>query len=936
MLRRCFTSVASRTAIVVCALILLPAVCAATAAPAAAGTQRATGPSPSLSLMKAAGHDTSPPLRSVKPVPAPKHRTQLPLRPGRPLQLPVKHDPVVQQTSRPAVSPAAAPALSANFDGVGQGFKGPQGTFTDPADPSDPNAAVGASQVVETVNDDLAVFSKTGTVQFGPVTQQSVFSGFSGGGLCPSAGQGDATIRYDATAGRWMLSYFAFNTDANDNAVAPYYECFAVSQTSDASGAWNRYAFQMASFPDYPKIAVWPDAYYVTYNLFPADGSAARGEVCALNRSAMLDGGAAATTPCFTVASPFTSLLPADMDGTSAPPAGEPEVVLALGASNTTLDYWRFSVDWATPSDSTLTGPAALTVAAYNPICNGRTGCVPQGDSTQKLDGLGDRLMYRLAYRNLGGRQLLVTDDSVSTGTGIGVRWYELELGSGGLSVDQQSTYQPDSTDRWMGSIDLDEAGNIALGYSASGAQVSPGIRFTGRLAGDPSGQMTLGEQTIINGGGSQTGDDRWGDYTSMATDAADGCTFWYTNQYLAATGEFDWHTRLASFRLPGCPPIPFSTLTYTGATTSDYHDAFTASATLTAGGSPVTGAPVTFTLGQGLTGETCTASTNSAGSAACTLTPEEAAGQVPITARFAGNSAAGPSTATTTFTITKEETALAYTGQQRIANGVPARLTAVLTEDGVTPVSGRQVTITIGTGATQQQCTGTTGSDGTAACDITPSQPLNSTATVPLHASFGGDAFYRPSSADATLLLQYMTGRAYGISATVNLLAISAGVPPQPDTGQVRTAGAVTVNPGCADSVAALVLSARALCPKVVTTIAPGTVTATTTVAQASISVPGLPVISVSGLDATAFASCGTATGSATLQLSIAGQPVTVPAAPNSSIPLPGGAITINQQTPVPGADHGVTEEAFHLQALNGTVDVVLGYASGASHNCV
>lgn len=931
------TRPATWIAAVVCGFTLLPGTAAASVRVAV--SPPTAGPRPSLSLVRALGHGTSPPLGRIKPVPAPRHMPQIAVRPGRQLQLPFKRDPVVQHGLRSARA-AAAPKLLQDFDGVGQGFKGPQGTFTVPGDPSDANSSVGAMQVVETVNDDLAVFSKTGTTQFGPVTQQSVFSGLKNGGLCPSNGEGDATVRYDAMAGRWVLSYFAFKTDAAGNPLAPYFECVAVSQTSDATGAWNRYAFQVTgAFPDYPKIAVWPDAYYVTYNLFAPGASSPQGDVCALNRAAMLAGKAAPDTPCFTVSRPFSGLLPADMDGTSGPPSGEPEVVLALGATNTTLDYWRFSVDWQAPAKSKLSGPVALKVAAYNPICD-NSGCVPQHGTPQQLAGLGDRIMYRLAYRNLGGRQILVTDDSVSTGNGIGVRWYEFQLGSNGLAVDQQSTYQPDSTDRWMGSIDLDEAGNIALGYSASSSQIDPGIRFTARRAGDPPGQMTLGEQTIINGRGSQRGAQpqpyRWGDYTSMATDPTDGCTFWYTNQYLPANGIDNWHTRLAAFRLPGCPPVVPSKLSYTGARTADYHDAFTASATLSAGGSPVAGAPITFTLGSGLPGETCTATTNSAGSAACTLTPEQAAGQVPLTAVFAGNATTGPARTAITFTITREETTLAYTGQKRIANGVPARFTAVLKEDGVTPVSGRQVTIAIGTGSTRQECTGTTGGDGTAACDITPNQPLDSTATVPLLATFSGDPFYLPSSTSATLLLQYMTGRAYGISANVNLPLISVGLPPQPDTGLVRTAGAVTVNPGCAATVTALILSAQALCPKVVTTIAPGTVTATSTVAQARIGVPGLPVISVSGLDATASASCTTATASATLRLSIGGQTITVPTAPNSTIPLPGGSITINEQTPVAGADHGITERAFHLRALNGAVDVVLGYATGASHNCV
>jgi hypothetical protein len=338
----------------------------------------------------------------------------------------------------------------------------------------------------------------------------------------------------------------------------------------------------------------------------------------------------------------------------------------------------------------------------------------------------------------------------------------------------------------------------------------------------------------------------------------------------------------------------------YTGATTADFHDAFTASATLTAGGAALGGAPVTFTLANGLPDETCTVSTNSAGVASCSLTPQEAAGSTTITATFAGDSQTDPSSASAAFTITREETTLTYTGPARIANGEPTHLPAVLKEDGTTPISGRTVNLVIGTGATAQSCSGVTDGTGAAACTIAVvNQDLNAAATVPLTATFAGDGFYQPSSAQATLLLQFATGRAFGASAAINLPLLPITIRPTPDTGPVRTARAISTNTPCTAHLTTLLVSADALCANVTTTLAPETSTATSTLASARIGIPGLPVIEVSGVTATSFSSCTGTRGTAALALKIAGQPVSVPLTPNTVIDLGVAKLTLNEQLP-------------------------------------
>jgi hypothetical protein len=216
-------------------------------------------------------------------------------------------------------------------------------------------------------------------------------------------------------------------------------------------------------------------------------------------------------------------------------------------------------VDFATPANSTLTGPTNISVAAFTAACNGGGACIPQPGTSQKLDSLADRLMYRLAYRNFGTHESLVVNHSVAVGgrgqnKSVGVRWYELRNPNGAPAVFQQGTFSPDSTYRWMGSIAMDKVGNMALGYSASSSGLLPSIRYTGRLVTDPLGTMQT-ENTIKAGAGSQQRNlNRWGDYSSMAVDPVDGCTFWYTNEYLKANGTFNWSTQIASFKFPSCP----------------------------------------------------------------------------------------------------------------------------------------------------------------------------------------------------------------------------------------------------------------------------------------------------------------------------------------------------------------------------------------------
>lgn len=389
-----------------------------------------------------------------------------------------------------------------------------------------------------------------------------------------------------------------------------------------------------------------------------------------------------------------------------------------------------------------------------------------------------------------------------------------------------------------------------------------------------------------------------------------------------------------------GGGPAP-SSLSYSGAVRADYHDAFTASATLTSAGSPVSGADVTFALNPG-SGPACGATTNADGIASCSLTPTQAAGSTSLTVSFAGTASVAPSSTTVGFTVSREETATSYTGPHHVANGVPVTLSGRLEEDGTSPITGRTMALTLGSGSTAQACTATTDASGTAACTIAiVDQPLTATATLPVTASFGGDGYYLPSQRSSTVRLEYYTGHSYGISGDINLLLASLSLPAQPDTGSIRTAHASSTDTPCAASVNTLLIRVAGLCPSVVTKLAPGTSTATATVQNISIGLPGLPVIGISGLTANSRTTCTGSTGSATLTLTLDGKLVTIPAGPDTAIPLPAGArLIIDEQSPVPGADQGLTVNAVHLivpDPLGGAhvADIVVGSATSDAHNC-
>lgn len=485
--------------------------------------------------------------------------------------------------STPALERPAMPSPSLSFDGISAAESG-CGCL-----PPDTDGDVGPNHFIQLVNSSIKIYDKTGTVLAAAKTYNSFFSALGSSTPCGNnRNDGDGVVFYDHLADRWVVSDFAFPAFPGTS----FYQCFGVSKGSDpVSGGWWLYALQVdpsnpSNLGDYPKFALWPDAYYMTVNLFSNDTTFNGVRVYALDRSKMINGtGAPAPSAVAFTLTPATlgnaySLLPATFRF-GAPPAGAPEYLLAINSSLAGGDIenqvfaWRFHVDFATPANSTFglgsnhSPNATITVNNFVEAAQGSGGSyttdlVPQTGTTALLDTLGDKLMYPLYYQNRGGTESLYASHTVNNnqgGTGpTGIRWYQFNVTGGtipaGAAQQQTFTNGDDGLWRWMPSLALDANGDLSIGYSASSASANPSIRYAGRLASDPGSSLALGEALLIQGAGHQTSSaSRWGDYSATGVDVADGCTFWHTNEYYAATSAASWSTRIGAFKFSTCSP---------------------------------------------------------------------------------------------------------------------------------------------------------------------------------------------------------------------------------------------------------------------------------------------------------------------------------------------------------------------------------------------
>jgi hypothetical protein len=495
-------------------------------------------------------------LGEAKPAPPPPGRGGRGGRGGTP---PALHPPPVPDIPEAAAAieqkaqgqRAAIPA-AASFDGLGAGFEGGgRGGI-------DMSIGIGPDHIFEILNGNMAVFSKkgrkykeTGNLLYGPVPNNTVFAGF--GNRCSVSNNADSVVRYDQFAQRWLIVVPVF--------TAPYAMCYAVSATADPLGAYYRYEFERPLFPDYPRPAVWPDGYYLptstSDNLLPE--IITQKHDCIADRAKML-WGEPATEQCVIIEG-AVFLMNTDALGKRQPPAGAPNILLSTGGTQLLkrfeddgIYFYKLHVDWSDPAKTTVSKPQKIAVAPYHYLCDGQlSDCVPQPGTDRRLDSQGDKLMQGVMYRNFGDHESILAEHSIATAAhGGGVRWYEFRLNQQRDPVlYQQATYAPDGYFRWLASMAMDRKGDIGMGYSFGGDPNYTGQRFAAQRAGDAKGQLTFHESVLAEGQGSQPAM-RWEDYTNIAVDPVDDCTFWFVGNYVKK-GETTSTTRIGSFAVPGC-----------------------------------------------------------------------------------------------------------------------------------------------------------------------------------------------------------------------------------------------------------------------------------------------------------------------------------------------------------------------------------------------
>jgi uncharacterized repeat protein (TIGR01451 family) len=468
-----------------------------------------------------------------------------------------------------AAIPASFANATPNFDGIG---------YTGLV-PPDPVGDVGPNHYIQAVNAQFQIFDKQGQSLAGPLDINQLWIDANAGEICQANNSGDPYVIYDHLADRWLITQIAV---PNGFDSPPTAQCVAISQTADpVAGGWFLYEFVFNFYHDYPKIGLWPDGYYLSSERGFSEGML---NAVVFDRASMLKGNPA-NFQAFTSPPPALIWLPSDLDG-PPPPPGTPNFYARhvdgdLWGGVDRIDIMAFTVDWADPANSSFAPLPSLPAAAFDSdLCNGTdlfNDCVPQPGTETLLETLPHWAMGPLQYRNFGDRETLVFNHTVDADgkDHAAIRWYELRRPPGGAwSIFQQATHSPDAGNpgfgddvhRWMGSIAMDKAGNIALGYSISdGSTVFPSIAYVGRLATDPlgltpQGAPPKGEIMLFNGGNSQIiNENRWGDYSAMRVDPVDGCTFWYTQGYVAEGEPFGgdnggaWATRIGAFRFPSC-----------------------------------------------------------------------------------------------------------------------------------------------------------------------------------------------------------------------------------------------------------------------------------------------------------------------------------------------------------------------------------------------
>ncbi len=669
--------------------------------------------------------------------------------------------------------PAPEPSVSAPAPAPAVSFKGLDHDSWGAGWPPDTVGDVGPTDFVQAVNVSVGIFRKSDGLLLAAFTFDDLFSGTAT--ACDAANQGDVTVVYDPQADRWIVADFAFT---GDGSTPPFYECIAISKTSDpVGGGWWLYAVRTDDtlhpwFADYPKMGIWPDGLYMTANMFDASDHFKEVRVWAFNRSDLESGAAVRNVVMDLNTTAYFSLLPSNMRTvTGVPPAGRENLLVAESQSAFAFQVWKFHVDYS-GSGSSLSGPTSVSQASYTVA----PATVPT--PANSLDSLRERLMMQAQYLNISGVESLWVNHTVrccGPGSPAGIQWAQIDVTGGNVATTpvQQQLY-PSASDglhRWMGSLAVDKKGDMALGYSVANASTNPDIRYAGRLARDPPGTLPQTETTMLSGvtRGTQSGDCggstciRWGDYSAMSIDP-DGCRFWYTQEYYETTG-LDWQTRIGSFTFPSCAKLD-QTITFAPLPDKAYGDAdFTVSATASSG------LTVSFAASGNCTVSVTTVHITGAGS--CT-----------ITASQAGDATYNPAPGIArTFTIAKANQTITFAAlsgktygdadfavSATASSGLPVSFTAA----GNCTVSGASVHVT-----------------GAGSCAITASQPGNAN----YNAAPDVTQSFSIARAGQTITFAAVSAKTFGDPDFVVSAAATSGLPVSFAASRMCTVSGATVH---------------------------------------------------------------------------------------------------------------------------------------------
>jgi uncharacterized membrane protein len=674
--------------------------------------------------------------------------------------------------------------------------------------PPDENLSVGINttganpqtQIVLTVNTSYTVYSTSGSGIKGGYLSSSFFGGLTNS-LCSTTDGGDPIVLFDKLDGRWIISQLAYDSAFTDNHL-----CLAISQTSDATGAYDAYDFSFGSnLPDYPKLAVWPDGIYFSANIYNSNGAVLQftgGQACSFPRSNVANPPPSGhiTFSC----SPANdagiyNILPADLEnppGTASLPSGPDYYMQYVDnlspSSGNILRLYQFD-----PNAGSLNIVNNLTVNDFHDACGGGT-CIPQYGTAQQLDSLGDRLMYRLSFRSYGDHDQMVANHSVqidSSDNQTGIRWYVVRRDQGGaFYVNKESTFSPDvSTYRWMGSIAQNSNGDLGLGYSTSGVTSVPGISVTG-LKNGTDALMELGQRMYNGSDQSYQGTySRWGDYSSVSVDPSDDCSFWYTNEYVkppVLSFDFLWQTVVGKFSFGTC----------SGSTPSSFALSANAPTTQTvAAGTVGTTYSITVTPASGYNGvvDLSVGSTCPSG-ATCSLSPSQI--------DFGSSSAP----ATTSLTV-DTSTGTAAQNYNIVVKGTDHSTPSITSQ---TSVLLAVTDFSLSSNPTSQTVTGGTDATYTITANAldgfagTVNLSVGTTCPSGLTCTFGSTSISAGSSTNLTVsgtdsittsstFTITVTGTSGGLTHTTNAsLTVN---PPPPDFSVSATPGSQTVTPGTA-----------------------------------------------------------------------------------------------------------------------------------------